>query len=189
VMEQLGVDPSLPRAALNHEGPTQPDGGPQVTEVIGRDPALRKIAGEKQVPEQACIGTVSLRPSLRAPTGACLSRLGEMHLHAGTAQLLDEKAPTGCGLEGERASLPPETCDKGTHLITSGGCDLTAALLAGAQIDPVIGDLRAMDILLRSSSGPPLAPLRCSGAYFQVRTGVPERRGSPLHAICNREGG
>ena len=93
------------------------------------------------------VGAVGLGPPLRPAGGRGVGRLGQMRLHSGTLQLLHDEPPAGAGLDRERRRRSVEVGLQPVpqqHPIR--WCDPAAALVAGALIEVVEGDLPPVDV-------------------------------------------
>jgi hypothetical protein len=138
------VDPLLPLAAIVDQRVTQPDPGAQVEQMVRPDPALRQPTGHQQLAQMPGIRLVGLRALFVAAQRARLRRLGEMHLRADPAQLLDHEPPAGRRLKRHLELLAAEPGQEPAHGLPVRRRHPPARHLAGLRVDPLRSDLRPM---------------------------------------------
>ena len=94
------------------------------------------------------VRAVALSPLLCSPPGCCLGRLGEMHLGADTAQLLDDKPPARGGLQRDLELLIAKTVHEASDARAVRWRHASARDLAGRGVDPLGGYL--CSVLIKS---------------------------------------
>ncbi len=135
--------------------------GAHLQHLLGRDPRLGQPPAGEQLAQMPGVGAVGLGPPLRPARGRGLGRLGQMRLHSATAQLLHHEPPTGAGLDRERRRRSVEVgLQPAAQQHPIRGCDPASALLAGALIEVVKGDLPPVNVqsAYDPHQGPPHAP-------------------------------
>src|SRR6266508_2393932 len=128
-----------------------------------------------------CAGAVGLGAPLGAAQRSGVGRLGQVRAEPGALQLLGDEPPAGGGLQGEVRLLAGEPGKPAAQLHARGRAELPAAGLAGVGVDPVVGDLPAVDVEASYDGHRDLPWLPQRDLMRPAcRT---ERRGSRSHAI------
>jgi hypothetical protein len=138
------LDALLPLAALRDERVPQPHPGPQVENVIGRDPRLRQPSHHHQLAQMPRVRAIVLSAPLVPTSCGGLRRLGQMHRRADPPQLLDDESPAGRRLQRDLELAPAEALQKPPHARAVGRHHTSAAHLAAGRIQPIGRDLRSM---------------------------------------------
>ena len=144
VVIEDGLDALLPLAALSDEGVAQADLGAQIEQVVGRNPRLGQPADHHQLAQVAGVGAVGLGALLGAAPRGRFGRLGAVHLRPDRAQLLDDEAPPGRGLQRRLESPAGELGQEPADVGALGGRDTGPTDLAGLGVDPLGRDLRTV---------------------------------------------
>jgi len=181
MVEQDRVDALVPAGVPADQRTAQPDLGARVGDVGWWHPRLGQRAGAQQLPQVAGVGAVGLGAPLGAAQRPGVGRLGQVRAEPGALQLLGDQPPAGGGLQGEPGLLAGEPSKPAAQLQAGGRAELPAAGLAGVGVDPVVGDLAAVDVEASYDGHRDLLWLpQCDLMRPACRT---ERRGSRSHAI------
>jgi hypothetical protein len=140
------VDALVPAGVPADQRAAQPDPGARVGDVGWWPPRLGQRAGAQQLPQVAGVGPVGLGAPLGAAQRPGVGRLGQVRAAPGALQLLGDEPPAGGGLQGEVRLLAGEPSKPAAQLHARGRAELPAAGLAGGGVDPVVGDLPAVDV-------------------------------------------
>jgi len=138
------LDALLPLAALRDERVPQPHPGPQVEDVIGRDPRLRQPSDHHQLAQMPRVGAVVLGALLVPASCGGLGRLGQMHRRPDSPQFLDDEPPARRRLQRDLELAPREALKEPSHAGTVGRRHARTADLAAVGVQPVRRDLRSM---------------------------------------------
>ncbi|MFI5027757.1 MAG: hypothetical protein ACHQCF_02090 [Solirubrobacterales bacterium] len=92
----------------------------------------------------AGIGAIALGARLGAAPRRGLGWLGQAHLGAYPAQLLDHKAPARRRLQGDFQLMVGESIEKAAHPGPVCGGDARSRQLPGVGVDPIGADLRSV---------------------------------------------
>ena len=182
VVVEHRLDPLLPLATLMRERVPRADPRAQIEDVLGRDPRLRQPVDHQQLAQMPGVRTIGLRALLVALAGARLRRLGQMHLRADPAQLLDHEPPPGRRLQRHLELLAGETLKEPAHAGAIGRRHPPARHLAGRRVDPLRGDLRPMLIQAHHDRHPP-TPFPSPPSASSTTRAVTRAASSPTHRI------
>jgi hypothetical protein len=144
VVIEHGLDALLPLAALVDQGVAQAHLGPQVEQVLGRNPRLGQAPDHQQLAQVARIGTVSLGALFVAASRRGLGRLGEMDIGTDRMQLLGHEPPARRRLQRHLEALAGEAPEEPAHVAAQRGGHARPAELARLGIDPLGRDLRTV---------------------------------------------
>jgi hypothetical protein len=94
----------------------------------------------------AGVGPVGLGVAFTAPQRSSVGRLGQMRGDPGQLELLDHVPPAGAALQRERGRLAGELLQPTPQVLPAGRGELALPLLAGVDVDPVVGDLPSVHV-------------------------------------------
>jgi hypothetical protein len=141
VVVEHRVNSLLPLAALIDQRMPQAHARAQVEDVLGRDPRLRQPVDHQQLAQMPGVRPIGLGALLSPPPRGGLRRLGQTHLGADSAQLLDHKAPARGRLQRHLEPVFAEAAKESPHAGSVGGPHPRPADLAGGRVDPLGRDL------------------------------------------------
>ena len=174
------LDPLLPLAPLVRKRVPRTDPRAQIEDVLGRDPRLRQ-------PRSSAAHADASRPRGRSSRASCcpcsarLRRLGQMHLRADAAQLLDHEPPAGRRLQRHLELLAGETLNEPAHASAISRRD-PATGLAGRWYRSTQRDLRPM-LIQAHHDRHAVAPLTSPPSRLPTTRAATRAASSPTHRI------